>query len=245
MSALVPQVAPAPQVIPVLQTAPPPQVLFLILGEEAEFNNTHETLISETTTKYTTTHKSNTDDAYNYLLTTKPSAIFVDGGIVFKQNRHLQQLLARYASSGGTIVLSSLFYSNSTEDMMINLVDLFGRFGLCWELGSGHRGAYKLNEVVKPTFGSDNFATLEKRYSMRCIQLLDTPIFSRVYTPAARPAISDLFSPYETGPSPAIFARYGQGFFGFIGDLQNQKGSQSLTLAMIGTSLFLVSHTVR
>ena len=230
-------IAPEPQQATTPRPAPLPQVLLLILGEEDEFDDKYATLVSEINTRYTTIRKTTTDDGYNYLLTNEPSAIFVDGGIIRKQNQHLQRVLARYINCGGTMILSSLVYSTTTNLQPL-LQSLFRTFTLYWNVTGVHSAIYKLNDVVGPTFGSQAMATLKKRYRLKCIYLRDTPIFSRVYTPAARPPISDLFSPYELEESPAVFARYGLGFFGFIGDVRNETGSQALTLAMLGKGLF-------
>lgn len=215
-----------------------PQILLLPLEQEEMFNELYGDFCSDISAQFSSIRKTTVDDAYTYLSGTKPSAVLVvDGGLASKRNTHLHQSLARYAKAGGTVIFACLF---SSFVRPADLDSLFKKFQLEWTGGDYHRTTFNLNPAVKPVFGDQIYKKLEKSYSMKCLHLQKTPIVSRVYVPteSSRTA-SMVFAPEEVdqNQSPAVFYGYGQGFVGYVGDVNNEQGSQALTLAMLGTSL--------
>ena len=213
-----------------------PQILLLLLAQHELFDNMYGQLCSEISTKFSTVRKNTVDDAYTFLSSTKPSAVLVaDGGVALKRNTHLQRSLVRYAKAGGTVIFGCLFSSFVTPP---DLGHLFNKFELQWKSGDYHRTTFALNDAVKPVFGEQIYKKLEKSYSMKSLHLQYTPSTAKVYVPTESSRVeSRVFPPgaVEQLQTPAVFHKYGQGFLGYIGDVNNEEGSQALLLAMLGT----------
>ena len=72
---------------------------------------------------------------------------------------------------------------------------------------------------------------------MKALHVKDTPSSARVYSPTPDSREQSLGSyglSVDQSQSPAVFARCGQGCLGYIGDVNNEEGSQALILVMIG-----------
>lgn len=119
----------------------------------------------------------------------------------------------------------------------IALGTLFKKSELDWESGDYGHANFKLNDALRPIFGAQVFTSLEKTYSMNCLQLIYTPLLGRVYVPTGRSmAASLVYAPsgIDQGESPVVLIRYGKGFVGYTGDYGNEQGSQALIVAMLG-----------
>ena len=211
------------------------KILLLPLAQDELFNQLYTPLCSQISSKYPTVRKTTIDDAYNFLSSSKPAAVLVaDGGLALRKNNHLHRSLVRYARAGGTVIFGCLFSSFVRPS---DLGELFGKFDLAWTSGNYHRTTFILNEAVKPVFGEQAYKTLEKSYSMKCLHLKDTPASARVYVPTESSRTESRVFPsgaVDQQQCPAVFHKYGEGFVGYIGDVNNETGSQALTLAMLG-----------
>ena len=210
------------------------QILLLPLAQEELFNQMYTPLCSQISAKYTTVRKTTVDDAYSFISSSKPAAVLIaDGGLALKKNNHLQRSLIRYAKAGGTVIFGCLFSSFVRPS---DLGDLFQKFDLGWKSGDYHRTTFILNEAMKPIFGQQAYKTLEKSYSMKCLHLQNTPASARVYVPTESSRAVDQLQ------CPAVFHKYGEGFVGYIGDVNNEEGSEALTLAMLGNAFLSLSR---
>ena len=213
-----------------------PQILIVLLAQKELFDDMYGPFCSRLSTQFSFVRKNTIDDAYTYLSGANPSAVLVaDGGLASKQNGHLQKSLVRYAKAGGTVLFACLF---SSFVRPLDLVSLFKKFELEWTGGDYHRTTFALNAAAKPVFGESIYKKLEKSYSMKSLHLKKTPSSARVYIPTESSRTDSMvFSPSEVDQqqSPAVFYKYDQGYVGYIGDVNNEEGSQALTMAMLGT----------
>lgn len=75
---------------------------------------------------------------------------------------------------------------------------------------------------------------------MKCLHLRFVQAGAKVYTPYSDSKIeSAVFAPdaVDNQQCPAVFARYGRGRIGYVGDVNNEEGSCKFTMAMIGGSI--------
>lgn len=166
----------------------------------------------------------------------QPSVVLaVDGVLSAKKYGALHHQLAQYAKDGGTVILCCLFSSFCS---MPNMCRLFATFGLQWKNGDYHRNTFTLNEVFEPRFGTQLYSTLDSSYCVKALHVKHVPYNARVYLPALESITQShgfLVTSADTAQSPAVFTTCGRGFLGYIGDVNNEGGSQALLLAMIGT----------
>lgn len=72
---------------------------------------------------------------------------------------------------------------------------------------------------------------------MKAVHVKDSAVEAKVYVPLEQSRVeSRVFGPdpVDQSQSPAVWAKCGEGWLGFIGDVNNEKGSQKLLMAMLG-----------
>ncbi|KAL8746867.1 MAG: hypothetical protein Q9184_007687 [Pyrenodesmia sp. 2 TL-2023] len=119
---------------------------------------------------------------------------------------------------------------------------LWSIFGLPWKYGDYHRTTFYLSQRMKNVIGQDRAASLLREYSMKANHLKKVPERSRVYVPLEQSQTqSAVFPPssVDQGQTPAAFHKYGEGWVGFIGDVNNEQGSQALLMAMLAAKTLL------
>lgn len=87
--------------------------------------------------------------------------------------------------------------------------------------------------------GPQLYNSLEGSYSMKTLHLKHVPADARVYVPEASSWTQSAVFPaaaVDLSQSPAAFAKCGRGYVGYIGDVNNEVGSQKLLMAMLGKS---------
>lgn len=182
--------------------------------------------------------EAKTMKAAQSILTTQSikAVLAVDGGIAVRRNNTLQKQLASYVKSGGTLIFCCIF---SSFVRPTNMQKLWENFELPWRSGDYHRTTFYLSQKMKSVLGSQRAAKLEREYSAKALHLKDVPINSKVYVPLEQSKLeSRVFAPsyVDTSQTPAAFHKYGDGWLGYIGDVNNETGSQSLLLALLGKS---------
>ncbi|KAG6827821.1 hypothetical protein H0H92_010337 [Tricholoma furcatifolium] len=175
-------------------------------------------------------------DALKLLSSGDIRGVFVaDAGITAHKNAQLLTKLVEYTKGGGSVVLGGSF---STFAKINSLGKFFLKsWGVPWQAGSYHRTTFTLNSghalaTVNPS--------LPKSYSMKALHVKDISADVVVYRPTAESRVESLvFAPTpidNLAESPAVHARIGQGYLGYIGDVNWEEGSSNLLLAMLDLS---------
>lgn len=217
------------------------QVLYLRLedgGQPELFEDLYRGIRSHIAAKYTTMEVKDAPDVQNLLSSPSLKAILVVDGAL-SQGKHiaLQTQLARFVKAGGVLVFCCLFSNFVSPD---NANKLWKKFDLPWTYGDYHRSTFYLSQKAKTVFGSQRAVTLEREYSMKTLHLEGSTVDSRVYVPLEQSRTQSMVFPPDTvdqSQSPAAWAKSGDGWLGFIGDVNNEKGSQKLLMVMLGESL--------
>ncbi|MCJ1229751.1 hypothetical protein MMC12_006421 [Toensbergia leucococca] len=219
-----------------------PQVLLLQLGSATEadiFKELYAEFRLTIEAKFTTAVARTDAAAFRALENSTPQAVLVvDAGLARQKSGNLQKRLAQFASDGGTVVLGCLFSSFVSPSDLNRLFKK--RFGLPWKAGEYHRTTCTLNRTLQSVFGEHVFANLPNSYSMKATHLKDTSMTERVYAPSELSRTESLVFPpakVDSQQCPAVFVKHGRGFFGYIGDVNNEAGSQTLILAMLDTAI--------
>ncbi len=131
----------------------------------------------------------------------------------------VQQGLINYARAGGTVILGFHFSSFAQP----NKLNCFFKdsWNLCWKSGDYTRSTFTLNP--RATLMSRRGPNLLQEYSMKALHLRGTKSEDRVYV-----------SSPGSAQSPAIFGKYGDGYLGWIGDVNTEIGTTELLLTMCG-----------
>lgn len=165
----------------------------------------------------------------------KPSVVLVVDGL-FSRKRYdgLVQQLAQYTMDDGTVICCGLFSNFCTPRGMENL---FSGFGFQWKSGDYHRTTFTINEDFRPVLGDRLYSTLESSYCVKALHVKHMPYNARIYAPTDESRTqSHVFPPghVDQAQSPAVLTGCGKGFFRYLGDVNNEKGTQALLMAMIG-----------
>lgn len=214
------------------------QVLYLRIGDDMQvsvFDDLYQGVLAKVALVSTTQEAKSAAAAQSLLATQSFKAVLiVDAGIAWPKNKPLQKQLASYAQQGGTVIFCCIF---SSFVRPLNMDSLWSIFGLPWKYGDYHRTTFYLSQRMKNVIGHDRAARLLKEYSMKANHLKNVPEGSRVYVPLEQSQTqSAVFPPSSVNQSqtPAAFHKYGEGWLGFIGDVNNEQGTQALLMAMLG-----------
>jgi len=224
-----------------------PDILLLQLGDEIQvsiFNDLYSALCQNFEAHYNLIKVSTSAAATNALLKPGPrqpkAVLVVDAGLAKRKNKVVQNKLINYAKTGGTLLFCCLFTSFVPPP---NFSAMSRSMELGWGFGDYHRTIFALNPAFQSVFGSEVFATLEKAYSMKTVHLTGVPAEAKVYVPTEASRVqSAVFPPDEVDKSqcPAVLQKHGDGFVGFVGDVNNEAGSQALIMAVLSMSLIQI-----
>lgn len=149
--------------------------------------------------------------------------ILADGGLARKQERGLQQLLARFVQTGGVVVLAFYLAHRTTQD---ELDSLFADFNLPWRRGD------RLMDYFAPNNDSSHISAFafDDNYKQMAQQLRNVELEDAVYLPNTEtvPKMGDIEQ------VPAALGRCGGGWVGFIGDLDGEIKPIPILLYMCG-----------
>jgi len=216
-----------------------PEILLLQLGDAMQvnlFDELYSSIQEKFEAHYIVVKKRNAAEIIEFLSTAAPltkAILAVDGGLSKKKNKGVQTKLHQYAERGGTVLLCCIFSSfvRPTDFKVMSQ-----NMSLGWEWGDYHRTVFALSPAFKSVFGSDAFATLETAYSMKAVHLKGVAPEAKIYVPTDDSRVqSAVFPPgkVDTTQCPAAFQKHRDGFVGFVGDVNNETGSQALIMAML------------
>lgn len=210
-----------------------PQILLLQLGDQYQqdiFNDLYIGLCTKFEEHYTVVKTGSLTKEH---LIYSGAIVVTDGGLSKKKHKNIQIRLSEYARAGGTLILACLF-SNfvsgpNFDSMCLNME-------LPWGWGDYHRTDFALNPAFAPVFGNETFRTLDKSYSMKAVHLKNVPAAAKLYLPTNDSRVQSFVFPpdrVDTAQTPAVWQKHGQGFIAYIGDVNNESGSQVLIMAML------------
>ena len=162
--------------------------------------------------------------------TTRPHAVIVtDNAVTLPKYRDVLQLLVDYAAAGGTVVYAGMFSSFTIHP---DIEFMFkSAWGLPWRPCAYTRETIAVNPLIKGL----HVNMLVPRYSMKATYLGDVAPSDAVYLelPQIRKLTkSTAGQSSATCKTPAAFAAIGRGRVGYVGDVNGEKDTTSLILAM-------------
>ncbi|KAH9820612.1 hypothetical protein DFH28DRAFT_1194438 [Melampsora americana] len=143
----------------------------------------------------------------------KPKLVLlVHGGICDKEYFMVTKKVSSYAKEGGTVIMCLNF---ATFLKRPNTKWIFQRyFGLTWKLGNYTRQDFTLNNMFNKDVKALNISKVSQH--------------SQIY----------MVNDEVKSEAPVIFKRYAEtGFIGYIGDVNNETGSQDVLLAMLDKAI--------
>ncbi|OPB38712.1 hypothetical protein A0O28_0018180 [Trichoderma guizhouense] len=214
-----------------------PLIFVLTLGDDQTqltFQESHASFLNELFERATIWHAKSTEKAFTlFTQCSEPHAIFVaDGGIAQARCEVISQRLVQYAAGGGIVVFGGVFAGSSPESLKKIMRQTWD---LPWKIGSYHQSTLSLNpQAVSSTLQSRLPASYsQKALSIYGMQLSEAWYLSTEHSTIERrvPTPKSLVGFNE---SPIVFARYGNGHVGFIGDVKPEDGTILAMLAMLG-----------
>ncbi|KAK7438433.1 hypothetical protein VKT23_018046 [Stygiomarasmius scandens] len=209
-------------------------VLVISLEAEPWFENMDAAVFEALRAKTRVIHAESAQIALQHLEPGGPTGVFVTtSGIV--EHRHAKVLakLVEYAKGGGKVVIGAHFSGHITGAKMASFWN--NSWGLPWKMGSYHRATFYRNdghEVVKLN------PSLPESFSVKTVHLDGIEPSDAVYRPTMDSRIQSLVFPSEVvtdlSEAPVVQRKVGKGYVGYIGDVNAEKPSTMLVLAMLG-----------
>ncbi|KAG8625716.1 hypothetical protein KVT40_006117 [Elsinoe batatas] len=208
-----------------------PNVLLLSLGKVEWFDEMYGPLLSQLRAKATVierTHISSVMEALSTALSSYAAVVITDATILQSEMEAVRSKVVDYARNGGTLLISFSFSSFATPPLAKRFFK--DTLGVDWSFGGYERSTFQLNMHPQTTLyrrGSESEATaydeLKEEFSMKALHLKDVAENDRVY-----------IAPHGSRQTPAAFSKYGEGYLGYIGDVNTEVEVGPLLLRMCG-----------
>lgn len=162
------------------------------------------------------------------------AVILMDGGVIqLKAFRSLRGDLVAYAKNGGTLIMGGTFAGFVRPNKFDSFV--FDSFGLPWKFGSYHRAIVHLNKSVITDQRLKEDGRLPAAYSQKAVYLKGVAEGDKVYAPNSESRVQSYVFPPATvdqTEAPVCWVKVGEGWLGYIGDVNCEEESTAVTLAM-------------
>lgn len=223
----------APQAGPSAGTPMRPRVLLLSLADAATFNSIHQHFLQALRARAEVIQVRNSKDVPQSLSSNVSAVYATDADITKKKHSKLLTKLVAYVKEGGTFVVGGQFSGHVTPSDN----DSFFKhaWGLDWKMGSYHRTTFALNPSRPERL--HHGPQLAASYSMKTVHLEGVLPEAVVYTPTPDSRLQSMvFSPVTVPQSevPVAYTRLGEGYLGYIGDVNGEDDSTSVILSMLG-----------
>ncbi|KAF2228736.1 hypothetical protein EV356DRAFT_497517 [Viridothelium virens] len=214
-----------------------PIVFLLSLGLECWFDERYARLIDLLANRANIKRATKSDAAIRYLTNNSPSAIIVTDPSIVGKSSSKQQVLGKvenFISNGGTAIFACHFSSFIRPPDM----DKFWRstFDLPWKYGDYQRTTVHLVHQTATRLKC-SAEHLEKGYSQKAVFLRDVQLSDALYLPSAESRIQSMVflpEPVDQTQTPVAWAKYGDGWLGYVGDFNAEECSDEVILAMCG-----------
>jgi hypothetical protein len=169
-----------------------------------------------------------------------PRGVFVtDSGLTLAKHDALAQKVVDYARGGGRVVMGGLFSSYASPTDISNY--FAQRWNLPWRSGSYQRTTVTLNPAAggRPsTTSSPGGDRLPASFSQKAVFLKNVDKSAAWYLPTPDSVTeSHVFKPspvQKTSETPVAFVRVGNGWLGYVGDVNAEEGTDAVVLGMLG-----------
>ncbi|TVY90517.1 Uncharacterized protein LAWI1_G004397 [Lachnellula willkommii] len=203
-----------------------PSVLLVSLEKQSFFDDMYAEVLAVLRSKANVVEVTHIASAMEHL--SRPQAeyaavVVTDAGVMAKKMVAVQQKLVEYAIFGGTVIIGFHFPTFAPpKDVETFFKD---QWNLNWIFKNYHREMFTLNPRAQqdPQFASRGGNNLPRQYSMKAVHLSGTKPEERIYV-----------GEINSAASPAVFAKKGEGFLGWIGDVNTEEGTTELLLYMCG-----------
>ncbi|KAI9878395.1 MAG: hypothetical protein M1830_001025 [Pleopsidium flavum] len=213
-----------------------PSILLISLEPSPWPMDLYDELFTTLGTKATVTEVTSSKTALEHLSSpSSPTAVLLTESSIMKaKNRALSTRLVEYTRAGGTVILGCQCSSMSRPSDINRYFN--DTWGLPWKSGAYHRTTFQLNPVGNARFREGRYSSLAKFYSMKALHLKGVPVEGRVYVSSDDSTLeSAVFAPVPVGnpqESPMVFAQVGNGYLGWVGDVNAEKDSTRVVMAM-------------
>ncbi|RDI87296.1 hypothetical protein Vi05172_g2939 [Venturia inaequalis] len=211
-----------------------PLVFMLCLDDEQPweglFDNIYTDQIDSLSSKYRIVRARKPDAAKRWLANpeNKPIAVLItDPGVVQPSNAVVLDLVKAYVQAGGIAVFMANFSSFMRPEDMDKLWK--DQWGLNWKMAAYHRTDLHLNRAT-PSLSPNS---LEPSYSQKAVFLEGVSPENALYLPSPQSRTQSLVfpaEPVEQDQTPAAFIKRGNGWLGYLGDVNNERGTQKVVL---------------
>ncbi|KAK8110170.1 uncharacterized protein PG998_006627 [Apiospora kogelbergensis] len=177
--------------------------------------------------------------------------LIADSGVVAQENREILGRLTAFAKSGGTVVYSFCFATSIRPGVMGQHWD--HTWKLPWKAGQYHRTTFEFNETAictVMTLGKNSSSSsvfdaeiqecmLLPQYSQKAVHLSQVYPENRWYMPTSHSRLESLIPAPDLisritnlSETPVAFARVGDGYVGYTGDVNQETGTNLVLLRM-------------
>jgi hypothetical protein len=139
--------------------------------------------------------------------------------------------LVEYARSGGHVVIGLAFSTFVYQD---NMEAVFARFGLPWKHSNYQQSTFALNRQATCDLDSRN---LRAAYSQNALRVAHVEPQNMLYLVTSNSVVeSRVFAPTPVGrgETPIAWIKVGDGYLGYVGDVNAEEESDYVIMAMCG-----------
>ncbi|KAF4544425.1 Transcription factor [Lasiodiplodia theobromae] len=224
-----------------------PVVMLLSLKGEPHFDTMYSNLLAHLSTNARIKASNSASATLDHLAANQPAAILITdaalvGGAAPRSDAFASVLekLNGYVRAGGTAIFCCHFASYAPP--VDGALDGFfaDAFGLPWRRGSYYRTTFALNAAAARHVGQaqQRRRRLAAAYSQKAVHLRDVESAQAVYLPTAESKLESLVFTAESiedrEQTPVAWARVGEGWVGYVGDVNAEEESDEVILAMCG-----------
>lgn len=162
-----------------------------------------------------------------------PEAILVTDAALAKEASHapIWDAVLDYVRKGGTAVVMGHFSSFVPP---LEIAPFFEKAGLPWKSGDYHRTDTELNRSAV----GDLADQLPLKYSQKALSIDNVDPGDIWYSSSPNSVVQSMVFPptnaHRPGQAAAALARVGEGRLGYLGDVNAEKSSNAVVLAMCG-----------
>jgi hypothetical protein len=218
-----------------------PRVFLISISSQPWFDDMYARFIDKLTERAKIQRASTAPAAVRHLASFKedpPKAVLVTdpGATEKKQPKALLEHFLAYVRSGGTVI----FCCNFSSFIRPPHFNWFFRtkLDLPWEFGDYHRTTVHLNRSnLRATQILNHHPGVLESYSQKAVFLKNVDLSAMVYRPSEDSRIESYVFPPERvnlEQTPVALTSYGEGWLGYVGDVNGEEGSDEIVLAMCG-----------
>lgn len=212
-----------------------PEILLLSLSCQSFFDESYTSLIDSLCKSAQLKRAKTASGTIRYLDANHPTHILVtDEGLTEAKHQAVLDKVVSYVRNGGVVIVGLHFPSFVNFDACN---DLFTKaFGLPWKSGDYHRTDFQLNPScsLPPGVASNSFPP---PYSMKTLHVKGAQPHEKIFVPIGDAMTqSHVFSPEKVSQEQAavVGAKVGDGYVAYVGDVNGEKGSDRVILALCG-----------